>query len=96
MVPLNNRFLQKMFPKIIPPRPDPIPLSNINFPPIPPKIINHLINKHNPMTLPHLIHIPNQQHINLLPSTITIHLLPLHHNQLLPDIQYPRLPPYLA
>ena len=96
MVPLKKGFLEKMFGKMMPRGADRMGLSKMNFAGMGPKMIKHVINKHNAMTLPQLIDMAKEQEINLVACTMTMDLLGLQENELLADIQYAGVAAYLA
>lgn len=85
-----------MFGKMMPRGADRMGLSKMNFAGMGPKMIKHVINKHNAMTLPQLIDMAKEQEINLVACTMTMDLLGLQENELLADIQYAGVAAYLA
>lgn len=68
----------------------------MNFAGMGPKMIKHVIKKHNAMTLPQLIEMAKEQDINLVACTMTMDLLGLQEKELLDDIQYAGVAAYLA
>lgn len=85
-----------MFGKMMPRGADRMGLSKMNFAGMGPKMIKHVISKHNAMTLPQLIDMAKEQEINLVACTMTMDLLGLQEDELLADIQYAGVAAYLA
>ncbi|MCP8953086.1 DsrE/DsrF/DrsH-like family protein [Bacillus safensis] len=96
MVPMKKGFLEKMFGKMMPRGADRMGISKMNFAGMGPKMIKHVIKKHNAMTLPQLIDMAKEQEINLVACTMTMDLLGLQEKELLDDIQYAGVAAYLA
>ncbi|MCM3035784.1 DsrE/DsrF/DrsH-like family protein [Bacillus pumilus] len=96
MVPMKKGFLEKMFGKMMPRGADRMGISKMNFAGMGPKMIKHVIKKHNAMTLPQLIEMAKEQDINLVACTMTMDLLGLQEKELLDDIQYAGVAAYLA
>ncbi|MDM5318648.1 DsrE/DsrF/DrsH-like family protein [Bacillus altitudinis] len=96
MAPMKKGFLEKMFGKMMPRGADRMGLSKMNFAGMGPKMIKHVIKKHNAMTLPQLIEMAKEQEINLVACTMTMDLLGLQEKELLDDIQYAGVAAYLA
>lgn len=95
-VPMKKGFLEKMFGKMMPRGADRMGISKMNFAGMGPKMIKHVIKKHNAMTLPQLIDMAKEQEINLVACTMTMDLLGLQEKELLDDIQYAGVAAYLA
>lgn len=93
---LKKGFLEKMFAKMMPRGADKMGLSNMNFAGMGPKMIKHVIKKHNAMTLPQLIEMAQEQDIKLVACTMTMDLLGLQQEELLDDIEYAGVAAYLA
>ncbi|WP_186298521.1 DsrE/DsrF/DrsH-like family protein, partial [Staphylococcus epidermidis] len=70
-------FLEKMFGKMMPRGAGGMRISKMNFAGMGPKMIKHVIKKHNAMTLPQLIEMAKEQDINLVACTMTMDLLGL-------------------
>lgn len=85
-----------MFGKMMPRGADRMGISKMNFAGMGPKMIKHVIKKHNAMTLPQLIDMAKEQEINLVACTMTMDLLGLQEKELLDDIQYAGVAAYLA
>jgi peroxiredoxin family protein len=95
-VSLKKGFLEKMFAKMMPRGSDKMRLSNMNFAGIGPKMIKHVMKKHNAMSLPNLIELAQEQEIKLIACTMTMDLLGLQQEELLDGIEYAGVAAYLA
>jgi peroxiredoxin family protein len=95
-ISLKKGFLEKMFAKMMPRGSDKMGLSNMNFAGMGPKMIKHVIKKHNAMSLPNLIELAQEQEIKLIACTMTMDLLGLQKEELLEGIEYAGVAAYLA
>ncbi|MFJ9385358.1 DsrE/DsrF/DrsH-like family protein [Peribacillus sp. NPDC101481] len=95
-ISLKKGFLEKMFAKMMPRGSDKMGLSNMNFAGMGPKMIKHLMKKHNAMSLPNLIELAQEQEIKLIACTMTMDLLGLQQEELLDGIEYAGVAAYLA
>uniref|UniRef100_UPI00403F5B15 DsrE/DsrF/DrsH-like family protein n=1 Tax=Sporosarcina sp. FSL W8-0480 TaxID=2954701 RepID=UPI00403F5B15 len=95
-VPVKKGFLEKMFGKMMPRGADKLGISKMNMAGMGPKMIKHVIKKHNAMTLPQLIELAQEQDIKLVACTMTMDLLGLDQNELLDGIDYAGVAAYLA
>ncbi|MET3318966.1 UNVERIFIED_ORG: peroxiredoxin family protein [Peribacillus simplex] len=93
---LKKGFLEKMFAKMMPRGSDKMGLSNMNFAGMGPKMIKHVMKKHNAMSLPHLIELAQEQEVKLIACTMTMDLLGLQQEELLEGIEYAGVAAYLA
>ncbi|OLN24088.1 hypothetical protein BTO30_01345 [Domibacillus antri] len=93
---LKKGFLEKMFAKMMPRGADKMGLSNMNFAGMGPKMIKHVMKKHNAMTLSQLIEMAQEQDVKLVACTMTMDLLGLQQEELLDDIEYAGVAAYLA
>lgn len=93
---LKKGFLEKMFGKMMPRGADNMGLSNMNFAGVGPKMIKHVMKKHNAMTLPSLIEMAQEQDVKLIACTMTMDLLGLQEQELLGGIEYAGVAAYLA
>lgn len=71
-------------------------ISKMNFAGMGPKMIKHVIKKHNAMTLPQLIELAEEQDIKLVACTMTMDLLGLQQDELLDGIEYAGVAAYLG
>lgn len=95
-ISLKKGFLEKMFAKMMPRGSDKMGLSNMNFAGMGPKMIKHVMKKHNAMSLPNLIELAQEQEIKLIACTMTLDLLGLQQEELLDGIEYAGVAAYLA
>lgn len=95
-VPVKKGFLEKMFGKMMPRGADKLGISKMNMAGMGPKMIKHVIKKHNAMTLPQLIELAQEQDIKLVACTMTMDLLGLDQTELLDGIDYAGVAAYLA
>lgn len=93
---LKKGFLEKMFGKMMPRGADKMGLSNMNFAGVGPKMIKHVMKKHNAMSLPSLIELAKEQEVKLIACTMTMDLLGLQQEELLEGIEYAGVAAYLA
>ncbi|MET1178481.1 MULTISPECIES: DsrE/DsrF/DrsH-like family protein [Peribacillus] len=95
-VSLKKGFLEKMFAKMMPRGSDKMGLSNMNFAGMGPKMIKHVMKKHNAMSLPNLIELAQEQDVKLIACTMTMDLLGLQQEELMDGIEYAGVAAYLA
>lgn len=95
-VPVKKGFLEKMFGKMMPRGADKMGISKMNFAGMGPKMIKHVIKKHNAMTLPQLIEMSQELDVNLIACTMTMDLLGLQEAELLEEIEYAGVAAYLG
>ncbi len=95
-VPVKKGFLEKMFGKMMPRGADKMGLSKMNFAGMGPKMIKHVIKKHNAMTLPQLIEMSQELNVKLVACTMTMDLLGLQEEELLEEIEYAGVAAYLG
>src|SRR5690625_3738780 len=67
--------LEKMFGWMMPKGPNKLSLSKMNFLGLGPKMIQHVVKKHNAMSVLQLIELAHEQDINLVAYTMTMDLL---------------------
>lgn len=85
-----------MFGAMMPRGADKMPISNMNFAGMGPKLIKHVVKKHNAMTMPQLIELAIEQDIKLVSCTMTMDLLGLQQEELIPGIEYAGVAAYLG
>ncbi|MBS2969150.1 DsrE/DsrF/DrsH-like family protein [Metabacillus sp. KIGAM252] len=93
---VKKGFLEKMFANMMPRGADRMSISKMNFAGMGPKMIKHVIKKHNAMTLPQLIGLAQEQEIHLVACTMTMDLLGLQQGELLENIEYAGVAAYLG
>ncbi|MHA6252718.1 DsrE/DsrF/DrsH-like family protein [Oceanobacillus sp. CAU 1775] len=95
-VSVKKGFLEKMFGKMMPRGADNMGLSKMNFAGMGPKMIKHVIKKHNAVPLPELINMAKEQDIKLVACTMTMDLLGLQKEELIDGLEYAGVGAYLA
>ncbi|MFA9556975.1 DsrE/DsrF/DrsH-like family protein [Evansella sp. AB-rgal1] len=95
-VEVKKGLLEKMFGKMMPRGADKMGLSKMNFAGMGPKMIKHVMKKHNAMTLPQLIEMAKEQDVKLVACTMTMDLLGLQEKELLDKIEYAGVAAYLG
>ena len=96
LVEVKKGFLEKMFAKMMPRGAEKLGLSKMQMMGMGPKIIKHVMNKHNALTLTQLIEMAQEQDIKLVTCTMTMDLLGLEQEELLDGIEYAGVAAYLA
>lgn len=95
-VPVKKGFLEKMFAKMMPRGAEKLGLSKMQMLGMGPKMIKHVMNKHNALTLTQLVEMAQEQDIKLVTCTMTMDLLGLQKEELLDGIEYTGVAAYLA
>lgn len=95
-VNVKKGFLEKMFAKMMPRGADKMGLSKMNFAGMGPKMIKHVVKKHNAMPLPDLIDMSKELGVKLVACTMTMDLLGLQKEELIDGIEYAGVAAYLA
>ncbi|MER2112147.1 MAG: DsrE/DsrF/DrsH-like family protein [Solibacillus isronensis] len=95
-VPVKKGFLEKMFAKMMPRGAEKLGLSKMQMLGMGPKMIKHVMNKHNALTLTQLVEMAQEQDIKLVTCTMTMDLLGLQKEELLDGIEYAGVAAYLA
>lgn len=95
-VAVQKGFLERMFAKMMPRGAEKLGLSNMQMLGMGPKMIKHVMNKHNALTLTQLVEMAQEQEIKLVTCTMTMDLLGLQKEELLDSIQYAGVAAYLA
>lgn len=95
-VPVKKGFLEKMFGKMMPRGADNMGLSNMNFAGMGPKMIKHVMKKHNAMPLPQLIEMAQEQDVKLIACTMTMDLLGLQNEELIDGLDYAGVAAYIG
>jgi peroxiredoxin family protein len=89
-------WLEKMFGWMMPRGANKLGLSRMNFGGMGPKMIKHVMKKHNALTLPQLIELAREQGVKLVACTMTMDLLGLQEGELLDGIEYAGVAAYLG
>lgn len=95
-VKLKKGWLENMFGRMMPRGPKKLGLSKMNYMGMGPKMIQHVLKKHNALTLPQLIELAQEQGIKLVACTMTMDLLGLQKEELLDGIEYAGVAAYLG
>ncbi|OXM83448.1 DsrE/DsrF/DrsH-like family protein [Paenibacillus rigui] len=93
---IKKGWLESMFAKMMPRGANKLGLSKMNFGGIGPKMIKHVMKKHNALTLPQLIELAQEQGVRLVACTMTMDLLGLQQEELLDGIEYAGVAAYLG
>lgn len=95
-VNVKKGFLEKMFGKMMPRGAEKLGISKLQMLGMGPKMIKHVIQKHQALTLTQLIEMARDQDIKLVTCTMTMDLLGLQKEELLDDLEYAGVAAYLA
>ncbi|WP_408009012.1 DsrE/DsrF/DrsH-like family protein [Pseudalkalibacillus sp. A8] len=93
---VKKGMLEKMFGWMMPRGANKLGLSKMNMAGMGPKMIKHVMKKHNAMSLPELVEMAQEQGVNLVACTMTMDLLGLQKEELLDDINYAGVAAYLG
>jgi len=88
--------LEKMFGWMMPKGPNKLSLSKMNFLGLGPKMIQHVVKKHNAMSVPQLIELAHEQDINLVACTMTMDLLGIQEAEMMETINYGGVGAYIG
>lgn len=95
-IPVKKSFLENMFSKMMPRGAEKMGLSKMHFAGFGPKMIKHVMKKHNALPLKDLVEMAQEQDIKLVACTMTMDLLGLQQEELLDNIEYAGVAAYLA
>ena len=93
---VKKSFLEKIFGAMMPKGAEKLALSKMNMAGMGPKMIKHVMKKHNALTLTELIDLAREQEIKLVSCTMTMDLLGLQKEELLDGVHYAGVAAYLA
>lgn len=93
---VKKAFLERMFGWMMPRGANKLALSQMNFLGAGPKLIQHVIKKHNAMTVPQLIALAKQQGINLVACTMTMDLLGIDKEEMMDGLTYGGVGAYIG
>lgn len=96
VVKVKKGFLEKAFGWMMPRGPQKLGLSKMNMLGMGPKMIKHVMKKHNAMSLPQLIELAQEQGVKLVACTMTMELLGLQEEELIDGMQYAGVAAYLG
>lgn len=89
-------LLERMFGWMMPKGPNKLALSKMNFFGIGPKMIDHVVKKHNAMSVPQLMELAQEQNINLVACTMTMDLLGIKDEEMIEGIEYGGVGAYIG
>lgn len=89
-------ILEKMFGWMMPRGANKLSLSKMNFLGLGPKMIDHVVKKHNAMSVPQLIELANEQDINLVACTMTMDLLGIQEEEMMESINHGGVGAYIG
>ncbi|OPH54827.1 hypothetical protein BC351_30765 [Paenibacillus ferrarius] len=95
-IAVNKGLLEKIFGKMMPRGANKLGLSKMNFGGMGPKMIKHVMKKHNALSLPQLIELAQEQNVKLVACTMTMDLLGLQQEELMDGIHYAGVAAYLG
>lgn len=95
-VQVKKGWLENMFAKMMPRGANKLGLSKMHFAGMGPKMIKHVMKKHNALPLPQLIELAQEQGVKLVACTMTMDLLGLQKEELLDGIEYAGVAAYLG
>ncbi|MEX2462634.1 MAG: DsrE/DsrF/DrsH-like family protein [Paenibacillaceae bacterium] len=96
LIKVNKGWLEKAFGWMMPRGANKLGLSKMNFAGMGPKMIKHVIKKHNALSLPQLIELAQEQGIKLVACTMTMDLLGLQQEELMDGLEYAGVAAYLG
>ncbi|WP_134704410.1 DsrE/DsrF/DrsH-like family protein [Ammoniphilus sp. YIM 78166] len=95
-VPVKKGLLEKAFGWMMPRGPEKLSLSNMNMMGMGPKMIKHVMKKHNALSLPQLIEMAQDQGVKLVACTMTMDLLGIQQEELIDGAQLAGVAAYLG
>lgn len=95
-VPVKKGWLERMFGAMMPRGANKLGMSKMNFAGMGPKMIKHVMKKHNALSLPQLIELAREQGVKLVACTMTMDLLGLQKEELMDEIEYAGVAAYLG
>ena len=95
-VPVKKGLLEKAFGKMMPRGVEKFGLSKMNFAGLGPKMIKHVMKKHQTASLPELIEMAKEQGVKLVACTMTMDLLGLQKEELIDGLEYGGVGTYIG
>jgi len=95
-VSVKKGFLEKMFAWMMPRGVNKMGLSRMNFGGLGPKMIKHVMKKHNALSLTELIEMAKDQGVKLVACTMTMDLLGLQKDELIEGVELAGVAAYLG
>jgi peroxiredoxin family protein len=96
VVKVKKGWLEKAFGWMMPRGAKKLGLSKMNFAGMGPKMIEHVMKKHNALSLPQLIELAQEQGVKLVACTMTMDLLGLKQEELIEGLEYAGVAAYLG
>lgn len=96
VVKVKKGWLEKAFGWMMPRGAKRMGLSKMNFMGMGPKMIQHVMKKHNALSLPQLIELAQEQGVKLVACTMTMDLLGLRQEELMDGLEYAGVAAYLG
>ena len=95
-VPVKKGLLEKAFGWMMPRGPEKLALSKMNMAGMGPKMIKHVMKKHNALSLPQLIEMAQEQGVKLVACTMTMDLLGIQQEELIDGVELAGVAAYLG
>lgn len=95
-VKVKKGLLEKMFGWMMPRGAEKLGISKMQMMGMGPKMIKHVMKKHNALTLTQLIEMAQEQDIKMVSCTMTMDLLGLQKEELIDGVEYAGVAAYLA
>lgn len=95
-VQVKKGWLERAFGFLMPRGAKKLGLSKMNFLGMGPKMIKHVMKKHQALSLPQLIELAQEQGVKLVACTMTMDLLGLQQEELIADIELGGVAAYLG
>ncbi|MFC5402867.1 DsrE/DsrF/DrsH-like family protein [Cohnella soli] len=96
VVKTEKGLLEKMFGWMMPRGANKLGLSKMNMAGMGPKMIKHVMKKHNALSLPQLIELAQEQGVKLVACTMTMDLLGLKQEELIDGMEFAGVAAYLG
>jgi peroxiredoxin family protein len=95
-VPLKKGFPENILGLMMPRGAGKLGLSRMNFAGMGPKMIRHVMKKHNALSLPELMELAKQQGVRLVACTMSMDLMGLKQEELIDGLEYGGVAAYLG
>ncbi|MBP1932799.1 DsrE/DsrF/DrsH-like family protein [Ammoniphilus resinae] len=95
-VPVKKGLLEKAFGWMMPRGPGKLALSKMNMAGMGPKMIKHVMKKHNALSLPQLMEMAQEQGVKLVGCTMTMELLGIQKEELIDGVELAGVAAYLG
>lgn len=96
VVKTKKGWLERAFGGMMPRGVNKLGLSKMNMAGLGPKMIKHVMKKHNAMSLPQLVELAQEQGVKLVACTMTMDLLGLQQEELIDGLEYAGVAAYLG